>query len=90
MSPGSPRPIRSSERRRQRIRRPPDFELLQVVYVREAHPSLGLVGGEAGTIVEMLEQPYPAYLVEFIDEEGCTRAEAAFTSEQLSVTPPPP
>ena len=38
MSHGSPRPIRSDERRGQRSRRPPRFELLQVVYVREAHP----------------------------------------------------
>ena len=65
MSQGSPRPIRSSERRGQRRRRPPHFELLQVVYVREAHPSLGLLKGEAGTIVETLDEPYPAYLVEF-------------------------
>jgi hypothetical protein len=90
MSPGSPRPIRSSERRGQRIRRPPRFELLQVVYVREAHPRLGLLKGEAGTIVELLEQPYPAYLVEFIDDDGSTKAEAAFTPGQLSATPPLP
>jgi Domain of unknown function (DUF4926) len=90
MSHGSPRPIRSNERRRQRLRRPPRFELLQVVYVCEAHPGLGLLKGEAGTIVELLEQPYPAYLVEFIDDDGATKAEAAFTPEQLSAAPPPP
>ena len=72
------------------MRRPPHFGLLLVVYVREAHPSLGLLKGEAGTIVETLDRPYPAYLVEFIDDDGCTKAEATFTSDQLSATPPPP
>ena len=72
------------------MRRPPRFELLQVVYVREAHPGLGLLKGEAGTIVELLEQPYPAYLVEFIHDDGSTKAEAVFAPNQLSATPPPP
>ena len=90
MSHGSPRPTRSSERRGQRMRRPPRFELLQVVYVREAHPGLGLLKGEAGTVVETLDKPEVAYLVEFIDDDGSTKAEAAFTPEQLSAVPPPP
>ena len=63
MSYDSPRPMRSDERRGQPTRRPPRFELLQVVYVRDAHPGLGLVKGECGTIVEALDEPYPAYLV---------------------------
>jgi hypothetical protein len=53
-------------------------ELLQVVYVCEAHPGLGLLKGEAGTIVALLEQPYFAYLVEFMDDGGATKAETAF------------
>ena len=61
-----------------------------MVYVRDAHPRLGLLQGEAGTIVELLEQPYPACLVEFINDDGSTKAEAAFTPEQLSAAPPPP
>ncbi len=89
MSHGSHRPTRSHERRGQRTP-PPRFELLQVVYVREAYPALGLVKGECGTIVETLERPYPAYLVEFIDDDGSTKAESAFTSDQLSAAPPPP
>jgi hypothetical protein len=64
--------------------------LLQVVYVRDAHPDLRLVKGESGTIVERLEGPYPAYLIEFIEDDGSTKAEAAFTPDQLSATPPPP
>jgi Domain of unknown function (DUF4926) len=90
MSQGSPRPIRSNERRGHRVRRPPRFELLQVVYVREAHPGLGVVKGECGTIVETFDQPDVAYLVEFINDDGSTKAEAAFTPNQLSTTPPPP
>jgi hypothetical protein len=90
MSQGSPRPTRSNERRAQRIRRPPRFELLQVVYVRAAYPGLGLVKGECGTIVETLDKPDAAYLVEFINDDGSTKAEAAFTPDQLSATPPPP
>ena len=90
MSQGSPRPIRSNERRGHRLRRPPRFALLQVVYVREAHPGLGLVKGECGTIVETFHQPEIAYLVEFINDDGSTKAEAAFTPNQLSTTPPPP
>jgi hypothetical protein len=61
-----------------------------VVYIRDAHPGLGLVKGECGTIVETLEKPDPAYLVEFVDDDGATKAEAAFTPDQLSATPPPP
>jgi hypothetical protein len=89
MSHGSPRPTRSDDRRG-RTRPPQRFELLQVVYIRDAHPGLGLVKGECGTIVETLEKPHPAYLVEFVDDDGATKAEAAFTPDQLSATPPPP
>jgi hypothetical protein len=64
--------------------------LLQVIYVRRAHPALGLAKGECGTIVEIFERPDTAYLVEFINEDGSTRIEAAFNPDQLSATPPPP
>lgn len=72
------------------MRQPPRFELLQVVYVRDAHPGLGLVKGESGTIVETFDKPDTAYLVEFINDDGSTKAEAAFAPEQLSPAPPPP
>ena len=71
MSHGLHRSTRSNDRRGQQ---PPRFELLQVVYVRDAHPDLGLVKGESGTIVEGLERPYPAYLIEFIEDDGSTKA----------------
>lgn len=60
------------------------------MYVRDAHPGLGVVKGECGTIVETFNTPATAYLVEFIDEGGATKAEAAFTADQLRATPPPP
>ncbi|MGH6918391.1 MAG: DUF4926 domain-containing protein [Geminicoccaceae bacterium] len=61
-----------------------------MVYVRAAHPGLGLVKGECGTIVETFDKPEVAYLVEFINDDGSTKAEAAFTPEQLTAAPPPP
>lgn len=90
MSRRSPRPIPSSRRGERPTGQPPDFDLLQVVYVREAHPELGLAKGECGTVVETLERPYTAYLVEFINDDGSTKVEAAFTPDRLSATPPPP
>ena len=90
MSPGSPRPIRSSERRGQRRRRPPRFELLQVVFIRDALPDLDLTKGEGGTVVETLDCADEAYLIEFIDDDGSTKAEALLSPDQLSVAPPPP
>ena len=85
MSQGSLRPIRSS---RQRDRKTKSFELLQVVYLQETRPDLGLARGECGTIVEILAEPYPACLVEFIDDAGVTRVEAALAPEELSASPP--
>jgi hypothetical protein len=91
MSQGLPRPTRSGDRhQRQASPPPPRFELLQAVYVREAHPLLGVVKGEGGTIVEVLEVPGTAYLVEFIEDDGSTKAEAVLAPEQLSAVPPPP
>lgn len=90
MSRRSPRPIPSNRGGEQPTGQPRAFELLQVVYVRDAHTDLGLAKGECGTVVETLEKPYPAYLIEFIDDDGSTRVEAAFTPDQLSATPPPP
>ena len=65
------------------------FELLQVVHVRDAHPELGLARGACGTVVEVFERPRRAYCVEFVADDGATRAEGAFTPDQLSATPPP-
>jgi len=73
------------------VRPPPQsFELLQAVYVRHARPDLGVQRGECGTIVEVFEQPRRAYYVEFVNDDGMTRAEGAFTADELTVLPPAP
>lgn len=87
MSHASPRSTRFPRAERARL---PSFELLQTVYVRHARPDLGVRRGECGTIVEMFDQPRRAYYVEFVAEDGATRAEGAFTPDELSVTPLPP
>ena len=69
---------------------PQGFELLQLVYVRRAHPDLGVREGDSGTIVEVFDQPHRAYYVEFVNDDGTTRAEGAFTVSELAVSPPAP
>jgi Domain of unknown function (DUF4926) len=46
------------------------FAPFDVVRVREAVPGHALVGGEEGTIVEILDRPAPAYLVDFSGGSG--------------------
>jgi hypothetical protein len=59
------------------------------VYTLAPYPALGIERGEHGTIVHAF-QDEGAYLVEFVNEDGTTRAEADFTADQISRTPPPP
>jgi hypothetical protein len=61
-----------------------------VVYAREHRPDLGVTKGDAGTIVEVLDRPQRAYYVEFVNEDGTTRAEGAFTAGELNASPPAP
>ena len=88
MSHASPRSTRSPSR--ERPAPPPAFELLQAVYVRHARPDVGVRGGERGTVVEVFERPGLAYYVEFVAEDGTTRAEGAFTADELAASPPAP
>ena len=67
-----------------------EFEELEVVYILAPRPEAGLSRGECGTIVHAVRYPAPAYLIEFVDEDGTTRAEEFFTPDQLSRTPPVP
>lgn len=62
MSHGSPQP--SSSRAPTR-RTAETFGLLDVVRVRHPLPECGLAGGEEGTIVEILDHPDRAFLVDF-------------------------
>lgn len=88
MSRASPRSTPSA--RRGRTAPPQGFELLQLVYVRRAYPDLGVRKGDSGTIVEVFDQPHRAYYVEFVNEDGTTRAEGAFTSDELAASPTVP
>jgi hypothetical protein len=55
---------------------------LDVVALRCDLPEHGLVRGQVGTVVELLDG---AYEVEFSDEEGMTYAELAVRRDQLLV-----
>ena len=56
--------------------------LLDVVALLSDMPALGLLRGQVGTVVELLDG---AYEVEFSDDEGKTYAELALPSDQLLI-----
>ena len=56
--------------------------LLDVVALLSDMPALGLLRGQVGTVVELLDG---AYEVEFSDDEGKTYAELALAPDQLLV-----
>lgn len=62
MSHDSPRLSSSAGHKEQTA---PSLCQFDVVRVRQAVPDHGLVGGEEGTIVEILDDPERAYLVDF-------------------------
>jgi hypothetical protein len=62
MSQGSPRRLSSAAPGRHRAE---GLALFDVVRVRAAVPKHQLAGGEEGTIVEILDRPERAYLVDF-------------------------
>lgn len=55
-------------------RRPTEFVLFDVVAARVHVPAVGsersVARGEQGTIVEIIDRPRRAYMVEFDDDEG--------------------
>jgi hypothetical protein len=61
-----------------------------VVYARRARPDLGVRKGDSGTIVEVFDRPRRAYYVEFVNDDGTSRAEGAFTAKDLAAAPPAP
>jgi len=62
MSQDSPRLSSSADRK---ARAAESLRRFDVVRVRRAVPDHGLAGGEEGTIVEVLDDPERAYLVDF-------------------------
>lgn len=57
-------------------------QLLDVVALLSDLPSQGLLRGQVGTVVELLDG---AYEVEFSDDEGKTYAELALEPEKLLI-----
>jgi hypothetical protein len=68
------------------------FALFDVVRVRQALPEHNLVGGAEGTIVEILDRPVPAYLVDFsggsADPADPALPVVALTADQLNLAWP--
>lgn len=60
-----------------------DFQLLDVVALVDERRGEGLLAGQVGTIVEVLDED--VFEVEFCDDEGKTYASLALRSEQLMV-----
>ena len=92
MSQDSPRGLYSAAPSR---RRAEGFALFDVVRVRAPVPEHELAGGEEGTIVEILDRPERAYLVDFsggsADAADPGLPVVALTSDQLTrVWPPRP
>ncbi|MFC4485752.1 hypothetical protein D3C87_1683790 [compost metagenome] len=59
--------------------------LLDVVLLTEDIPEEGLRAGMKGTVVEVHQNPYLAYEVEFCDEMGRTSALVALLPNQIRV-----
>jgi Domain of unknown function (DUF4926) len=62
----------------------PRLAVGQTVYLSEPLAQLGLGRGAIGAVVLVLTRPRLAYEVEFVDEDGETRALATLRPEQIS------
>lgn len=60
----------------------PEPKLLDVVALLSDLPEQGLVRGQVGTVVEILDG---AFEVEFCDDDGKTYAELAITPDRLLI-----
>ena len=60
----------------------------QPVYLREALPQIGLARGAQGAVVMVFTRPRLAYEVEFVGENGETRALTTLLPKQISTTAP--
>ena len=64
------------------------FKLFDTVKTIKALPEVGIAADTVGTIVEVYDQPYRAYEVEFANEHGETIAMLALTAEQVVLDKP--
>lgn len=60
-----------------------DFRLHEVVRLRSDVPEDGLRAGAVGVVVEVFDQPYVAYEVEFVDDKGRTIAQRALRPSEI-------
>lgn len=66
----------------------PQLAVGQPVYLREPLPQIGLSRGALGAVVTAFTRPRMAYEVEFVGENGETRALTTLLPKQVSVTKP--
>jgi hypothetical protein len=59
------------------------MRLFDVVALARDLPEHGLKAGAEGTVIEVYEQPEPAYEVEFADDDGVTIATVVLRPDQL-------
>jgi hypothetical protein len=60
---------------------------LDVVTLAVDLPDEGLRAGDTGTVVYLFHTPTTAFEVEFVDEDGSTRAMVTLTADQLRPDP---
>ena len=61
------------------------MKLFDVVVIKGEHPEYGVTAGTLGVIVEILDLPNKAYLVEVTNEEGDTIVEFPFEGDELVI-----
>jgi hypothetical protein len=66
----------------------PQLAVGQPVYLREPLPKIGLSRGALGAVVMVFTRPRLAYEVEFVGENGETRALTTLLPKQVSTTAP--
>jgi hypothetical protein len=62
----------------------------QPVWLREPLPQIGLSRGALGAVMMVSARPRLAYEVEFVDEDGTTRALTTLLPKQLLLVEPKP
>ena len=61
------------------------FEDLQVVKTIIDFPERKILAGEIGAVVACLKVPHEAYLVEFVNDDGSTRAMFVILPEHIEL-----
>ena len=59
------------------------FSEYDVVILSAERPQDGLQKGEVGTVVAVFQEPNEAYEVEFVDDQGITKAQVALTPDEI-------